>query len=69
VGHIRHIASDPACLRRGVAGAIMQRAFDSAREARVELLCCLKAFREKPESRIFAKCGAPFNRCTLSAVS
>jgi hypothetical protein len=29
----------------------------------------IKAFREKPESQIFAKRNAPLNRCTRSAVS
>jgi len=27
----------------------------------------VKAFREKPESQIFAKCSATLNRCTRSA--
>jgi len=30
---------------------------------------CLKAFREKPESQIFAKRRAPLIRCTRSAFS
>jgi GNAT superfamily N-acetyltransferase len=48
VGHIRHVACDPRCLRQGVARAIMKRVFDTAREAGVELLCCLSTLSAVP---------------------
>jgi GNAT superfamily N-acetyltransferase len=48
VGHIRHLACDPACLREGVARAIMQRVFETAHEAGIDLLCCLSTLNAVP---------------------
>ncbi|UZD92530.1 GNAT family N-acetyltransferase [Cognatishimia activa] len=40
-GHMRHVAVDPAHLRRGVGRALAQAAFDNARESGVTALRCM----------------------------
>ena len=41
IGHVRHLATDPDALRRGVARAVMQAVFAAAREAGVTRMECL----------------------------
>ena len=41
VGHVRHVACDPECLRQGVTRALMLAAIAQARAAGMRLLCCL----------------------------
>lgn len=40
VGHIRHVVTHPAALRRGLARAVLDRAFDTARIAGIRWMMC-----------------------------
>ena len=41
VGHVRHVATDPAAVRQGVGRAVMAAVFDAARRAGLSRLECL----------------------------
>lgn len=41
IGHVRHVATDPAALRMGVGRAVMAAVFDAARQAGITRLECL----------------------------
>ncbi len=48
VGHVRHVATDPDALRRGVGRAIMKAAFDAAIGAGVTQMHCLSTLTAEP---------------------
>jgi GNAT superfamily N-acetyltransferase len=54
LGHIRHVATDPAHLRKGAARAIMHRCFADARLAGVTALECLST---RTAVGFYASCG------------
>ena len=41
VAHVRHVATDPDALRRGVARAILARSMEDARAAGAQVMACL----------------------------
>jgi N-acetylglutamate synthase-like GNAT family acetyltransferase len=54
LGHIRHVASDPAHLRKGAAGLIMQHCLSNARTEGLAAMECLSTRTAVP---FYAKCG------------
>ncbi|RUS59371.1 GNAT family N-acetyltransferase [Pseudorhodobacter sp. E13] len=48
MGHIRHVATDPDCLRLGIARSLMQRVMDEARAAGMQRLGCLSTLTAVP---------------------
>lgn len=54
VGHIRHVATDPAHLRKGAARAIMQQCFVDARVAGLSRMECLSTRTARP---FYVSCG------------
>jgi N-acetylglutamate synthase-like GNAT family acetyltransferase len=54
LGHIRHVASDPAHLRKGAAKLIINHCFADARGAGIRQMECLSTRTAVP---FYAKCG------------
>jgi len=54
IAHIRHFATHPDHLRRGVARALMERCFADARAAGVSLLKCMSSL---PAEKFYAALG------------
>jgi N-acetylglutamate synthase-like GNAT family acetyltransferase len=54
LGHIRHVASDPAHLRKGAAKLIIDHCFADARGAGIRQMECLSTRTAVP---FYAKCG------------
>lgn len=47
-GHIRHFATDPSALRRGIAKALMERCLSGATRVGVDTLCCYSTLTAVP---------------------
>lgn len=47
-GHIRHFATDPAWLRRGIGGRLLARSIDEARNAGIRQLDCFSSLNAVP---------------------
>jgi GNAT superfamily N-acetyltransferase len=48
IGHVRHVATDPAHLRKGAARLLLHHAFAQARSAGIETMECLSTLTAEP---------------------